>query len=44
VCGEQRGPGTYCYINGDVFKGSWVYGKKHGEGLFSKPKSHATYR
>ena len=33
--GEQKGEGTYYYSNGEIFKGSWVGGKKHGKGILT---------
>lgn len=33
--GEQQGEGTYYYSNGDVFKGQWLQGRKHGQGVFT---------
>ena len=37
--GEQTGKGTYLYANGDVFKGRWESGKKHGRGIFTSGQS-----
>lgn len=37
--GEQTGKGTYLYANGDVFKGKWELGKKHGRGIFTSGQS-----
>ena len=36
----MHGEGTFTYSNGDVYKGEWVNGLKHGQGSYSFKESN----
>jgi len=29
----KHGTGTYCWVDGQKYQGSWMAGKQHGEGV-----------